>query len=160
MITDLRRFESFVSHEIQICRARSAMHFGWMWAFKRRFVIGKSYFERGLSKSNISFGLDVVAHCNDCLVNHRWFKAISGHRIPVACLTTAALYSFYTWQLPKNQHTLYYLADSLSTFTRHFRIFLELLFIYHYTIITSFGTSIKKHCIIRWNVWNCPIAWQ
>ena len=34
MITDLKSFESFVSHEIQICRARSAMHFGWMWAFK------------------------------------------------------------------------------------------------------------------------------
>ena len=34
MITDLRRFESFVLHEIQICRARSAMYFGWRWAFK------------------------------------------------------------------------------------------------------------------------------
>ena len=29
-------FESFVSHEIQICRARGAMYFGWMWAFKKR----------------------------------------------------------------------------------------------------------------------------
>ena len=26
--TGLRSFESFVSHEIQICRARSAKHFG------------------------------------------------------------------------------------------------------------------------------------
>ena len=33
MITDLRSFESFVLHEIQICRAWSAMHFGWTWAF-------------------------------------------------------------------------------------------------------------------------------
>ena len=39
MITDLRRFESFVLHEIQICRARSAMYFGWRWAFKIRVRI-------------------------------------------------------------------------------------------------------------------------
>ena len=38
MITDLRSFESFVSHEIQICRARSAMLFGWMWAFNYLFA--------------------------------------------------------------------------------------------------------------------------
>ena len=37
MITDLTSFGSFVSHEIQICRARSAMPFGWMWAFKLLF---------------------------------------------------------------------------------------------------------------------------
>ena len=30
----LKFFLSFVSHEIQICRARGAMCFGWMWAFK------------------------------------------------------------------------------------------------------------------------------
>ena len=29
----LKLFESFVSCEIQICRARGAMHFWWMWAF-------------------------------------------------------------------------------------------------------------------------------
>ena len=39
MITDLRRFESFVSHEIQICRARSAMHFGWMWVFNIELLL-------------------------------------------------------------------------------------------------------------------------
>ena len=30
----LKFFESFVLHEIQICRTRGAMYFGWMWAFK------------------------------------------------------------------------------------------------------------------------------
>jgi len=30
----LEVFQSFVSHEIQFCRARGAVHFGWIWAFK------------------------------------------------------------------------------------------------------------------------------
>ena len=55
--------------------------------------------------------------------------------------TTPELYSFSTW--PQIQQQFYhYVAGFLYTFSRHSRTFLELLFILHYIIIASFGTSI------------------
>ena len=46
--------------------------------------------------------------------------------------------------------TVNYLANSLHTFSRHSRTFLELLFIYRYNIITSFRASI--YVVLRHSV--------
>ena len=92
MITDLRRFESFVSHEIQICQARSAMHFGWMWAFKLNTSCAES---RPLSNSNCHGTTSVP--CKGSQVDVLYRK--KAHARKFSSLSTLAWLRCYPWDV-------------------------------------------------------------